>query len=314
MAVVKMRKLTLVAPDAERSKIVSAFSNLGCIELAEIEDVKFANRITGGDCMAELAQKMEKLRECLEMLEFFLDEGESDTASVKTLKRMPEVKLEELLKAHDKEYDLLSSVADRCRELKVHVGIIDGESGKLENEIKELAPYVVVELPLCEIRDTKNTAMMLGTLQNLDAKLIKRIVDSVPEAEFSFTEFEKGHYVALASCLKKDKDSLTLKLAEFGFSRCPFSFDVTAASKLRSLKDLVKKLKSERAELIEEGIRLVERADEIKLLYDYYNIEYQKEVGSENIFKTKKTFILGAWLPADREQAVKDAEIGRAHV
>ena len=322
MAIVKMRKLSLVGLEKEREALLRALAETECVELATIEDIELTKRVVDENSMNELALKMSALENCLYAIQFFQTEKESilteekkqgnkiEKDSIKAKdpikERKFEISLDEVVSAPKRESYLFTKVVDASRELRAEINSIDLEVAKSEQHIKDLKPYEAMDMAFSNICDTKNTCMILGVLSNADKRITDNLESVFLGAEVSLIEIEKAKYVALFVCLKKDKEDIKAKLAELNFTPCGFDYSIPAKQKIREINTEKNKLKKLRVELVKKGSALFEFEKEIKLLYDCFNIAYQIESENENICKTKDTFILEAWLPEDKEKTVEE--------
>ena len=322
MAIVKMRKLSLVGLEKEREGLLSALAETECVELATIEDIELTKRVVNESSMNELALKMSALESCLYSIQFFQTEKElvlteekkqgnkieKDSIKAKDpiKERKFEIALDEVVSAPKREDFLFTKVVDVSRQLRAEINDIDLEVSKCKQHIRDLKPYENMDVAFSSISDTKNTCMILGILSNADKRVTDNLEVIFPNTEVALIEIEKSKYIALFICLKKDKENIKAKLAELSFTPCIFDYPVSAKQKIKEIKLNNNRLNKQRVELIKKGSALFEFEREIKLLYDCFNIAYQIELGNENICKTKDTFILDAWLPEDKEKTVEE--------
>ncbi|MCL2062650.1 MAG: V-type ATP synthase subunit I [Firmicutes bacterium] len=294
MAIVKMKKLSLIGLESERAKILNVLSALGTVELKDTGEINQTRREVNQTQKDILLAKMNRL----ELFFDFVKQAKSP--------RAPEFKHEQLISAPESENRLLIEV-DKSQNIQAKINALDARISNLSAEIVQLAPYCVSNTPLNAARDTRYTASLLGVVNNVDLKSLQALQRTYTKAEIVFKEFQKNGYVLFAVCLHSDKETLSAALGALGFAPCAFSYSVTAQEVTRKLQAEIEALQAERAELVSEGAALSAFTDEVKLLYDYYNIEHQKESGNGSISKTEQTFFLEAWLPAEQETQVHEA-------
>lgn len=211
-------------------------------------------------------------------------------------------------------YDVFENIINKENELNEiqnrlfyyvqEINEIKAKSAKIEALIEQLKPYLTVDIPFSEFKDSNKVAIDLGVIPNNKRNLLDEVMANMPEVFFSL--YENGKYTAIASvCHKSMKEQVYNNLIPLDYTKCPFDYDVTAEEKCDELQ---KELFNNNSLIFNKSLEIVSYKtfeDDFKTLFDYYSLEKSKLDASDKMGATGKTFILEAWIPDEREEIIK---------
>ncbi|MDD6361416.1 MAG: V-type ATP synthase subunit I [Christensenellaceae bacterium] len=328
MAIVDMKKLTLVGYGKDKSSILRNLEKTGCVEIQR-------SGILEKTFTREEAGNRDTVNGNLMRLQFVFDFLKSEERSAKNVKKaeakaeknktpVPEedkldytpkkkklfnpvqrIAFEDFYSIAGREDEIMSKVG-RLEEISRSYADIKSEISKLQATALQLEVFRPVAVRLSAFRDTRHTAIVLGAVNASKRQAADKAKEKFPA---SYIEVgEGGNLVPVAIvALKEDIDGIIEILNEAEFIRTSFSFDNTAEEKIREIEYDVKELQKKKQALLEESLTYEDSVPEFRQLYDYYRIAAARIEAEDGFALTKSSFILEGWFPAESEEKVIDA-------
>jgi len=297
MAIVKMKKMTLIAHESEREKLLKLFLKQGCVDVCgtRLDDGDFDK-----DALRELELKMLRVSTALT----FLREASAEIkkiapddvkkVSVKKINRLINLDEYETLARDDESVfsriNRLFSINDRLVDIKT-------EKAKLTIIAEQLEPYLDVDAKFSDIRDTRCARFFLGTVPSNRVEALKTLLPT--DLELSVNVGLKSARVFIA-CKNDEYKEIAEILAAHEFSACPFKIDMTASEKNAEVLAELAKLEAERVKLYMTVNDASDMQEELKILYDAYVLETAKIKAMGSCERTQSVFIFEAWVPSER--------------
>ena len=299
-----MLKLRLLAHSSEKNRILRLLTRSGACEITEAELPEGLKRADLSD--RETEEKLQKLEFGL----YFLKEmqknakfGKEEKFEKLNFKRENKLyELEAYEKAAENEERLLSDIE---KMKKILNGFVDlkTEMQRAENEIARLKPFVSVDIPFDAFNASRTVSALFGTVPAARLTALKEA--DIPGYLFDFSG--EGDIPVAAVAFSCDVDAVTEKLAEFEFTPAPFTLSVTAAERIRQLKDTILRAEAERAALAAKGMEFAPELENIKLLYDYHSMAKERLEAESMFSESDAAFILEGWVPKANEESLKKA-------
>lgn len=305
MAIVEMSRMSLVAHNNERGKLLKALIKTGCVETVktqELEDTVYRDETARRD---ETESKLLKISFALSFLKEMVNEAKrtDKKISINLKKENKLISLENYEDTAKEEYELLHTIG----ELEgINASLVDLKSRRQRIfALKEqLEPYAQLELKFSDIKDTQNTVMLVGTLPTEKAA---QFAKDNEENLFIKLYCADKFSLALIICHREQAEGVRTALATMDFVKCPFDFDMMCAEKLAELDIQLKATDAERAALVAEALNSLKYVSEFKILYDFYFLELKKIDVISQCSSSKKVFVLEAWIPRNRQDEIEEA-------
>jgi len=304
MAIVKMKRLRVIAMADRKDELLEGLLRLGCVEISDPED-----RLPAGEEWAALFQRDTS----------GLSETKSSITDVRSaldaIKQYASVKDGLFIQRHPiSQRDFLSAeIVDKAKIASGAIGEnlqelirLQSEEGRLSSRIAGLRPWQSLDLPL-ESSGTDHTVFRLGVCPSLtDTAAIKNALSSSDVAaeiyEIASDKLQKYYLIVFFG---EDEEKLQDLLRPFGFSAVAFQdTEGTAAENIRFLEA---KLAENRASQKVAEEALAGSADEQKLLRTYADrltAEAEKEMNAERLLTDGTVFFFDAWVPSDQLEKV----------
>ncbi len=313
MALAKMKKATAVTFTADKDALMSILVASGAAEITSTAELDGTGAAVAPEERDGYVSRLARLNFVFGFLKDCRKEATKLNSESYTYKApkigfldyaRPSVTLEQLTSAKEKEEELFRQVA----ELEsANNSLLDykSETARNQNLLEQLSVYSEVDAALDRFCDTRRTAFLLGAVPSEKLALLK----SAQELPYSFVEtYGLSKMTAVAAvCPLENKDELLTALAEADFVKCSFSFAATAAEKCAEYRDTLADIENSRQELIKTVVGYDAIETDLKLLYDYYELQLKKLSADESCRFTKETFVLTFWLPTEAEAVISKA-------
>lgn len=304
MAIVSMQKMSLVAHNSERSKLLKIFLSKGCVELVDNTSTCRKEAAIDSKNKALLESKLLRISFALTFLKEIakeyqkIDEENKVKINLKRENRL--IPLEEYEAAAKEETELFSIIEEME---KINTDLVDIKSAKTRNSalIEQLEVYAPLEIPFSEIKDSIYTFMLAGTVPLNKVYTLKE-----QASEFIVYDYPGEKMACVLIIGHKDKKSEVINiLTACEFVRTSFSFDCTAAEKISSLKAEIESLDNKRKEEITSAVEYAKYLSALKVSYDYYGLEIAKIEVTDGCNKTQKAIVMEGWVPKSRTEEIK---------
>ena len=305
MAIVNMKKATIIALQDEKESLIKslqAFGGLHIISVEDIDDDELKN--ISKDSAREEAAKFESLlsqvKYSLDLLSKY-DNRKKPMFATKTIITESEYKdyFQSLRKAEE--------IYDQCKVINEKLAENRNMETKLNNTLVQLEPWTKLDIPLEEIGDTDYTGNFIGYIP----------IKSAQEFKEAFTNSEIEHYLDLIEenkenafyfilFYKKDEEAIHDIIKQFSWTKVSFAdLKGTPNENINDILEKLKQLENRKAELIKQAEELLFNIPYLEALFDVLTIEKDKKDVVDNFVKTEKSFTVFAWVP---ETAIKKLE------
>ncbi|MGI6029490.1 MAG: V-type ATP synthase subunit I [Candidatus Heteroscillospira sp.] len=296
MAIVKMKKLRLLAIKTQRDELLRRLQLLGCVQVSEPE--KADEQVNLSRESGDVAGRREEHRELSNALAL-LDRY----ASVKDgmFAQRPEAPCATIMDSSGRGEQL--ALARKIIELDESIKRIAAREMDKQNAIDALQPWLSMELPL-DYRGTKNTGALFGSVPaavELNA-MKSELAEKCPcSALYEISSDREQHYV-LVLFHESERAELTELLRSFWFSAMALTGTPgTARENADRAKAELKSLKEERER--QAGAIAAEKPnrDTLKLAIDSAAADIARAEAAEKLLSTRSTVVLEGWIPAGAE-------------
>ncbi len=308
-----MRKLVLLGLSADRARLIKQLQRTQLVEVKVAEGNKDTSRPVLDDDKEAYVTKMARIASALSLLNqgkkldkklspVKLSTKEKIINLKDTIEGMEIVRIgiDEFSKVIDKEKELFD-VMTAIEDFSVELNVVKSDRAQLLAEIAQLSVYKGLEVPFSNIKDTKHTFSILGTIAVVEQSVIKEIEDL---ATLIYPTDNKN--LMFVTGLNDNKAATIDLLARGGFVECPFDYDVLADDKIKELEGRVADNKKVEKDLAARLAELDTHSDMLKRLYDFYDIEVKKLEAAECCQCTASCFVLEGWLPISAEAKVDE--------
>ena len=304
MAIVKMKKLRVIAMADHREELLQGLLKLGCVEISEPDD-KLAD-----PAWAALLKRGTSA----------LAETRTELADVNTalaaIKRYGQVKdgLFIQRKAVSEEEFLSAESAEKARTASQKVGGLlqelsglQAEETRLLSRQAALRPWIPMDMPL-EKEGTAHTVFRMGVCPgSTDTGAIRaELAAADAAAELYEINADKQQKYYLLILHRSEEEKVQEILRPFNFSVTTFqNVTGTAAENVAELDRLLAENRRRQEEATAAIVQGAEDRDALRMYVDRLNAEASKESGAERMLTDGTIVFFEGWVPADSLSATE---------
>ena len=300
MAIVKMKKLRLMAARDTKDELLRELIRHGCVEISELESQINGSELEGvvsretAD-LSSLKSKQTSLNHAISLMDKYAPK------KGKFLSAKPE--LEDLVLLDDTGLNGAVKIAETVESYDARIKRIIAEESRQRSVITALEPWLDLDMPL-NTEGTARCSVVFGTIPaKAELSAVEAAIAEVDEeAElFLIHEEKKEHYVLLI-CMRPQLPAMQDCLRGFGFTASALSSMNGTPKQCRldasqALTELAKEKESCSQYIVGEAIH----RDELKLASDRVSVKISLAEAEEKLYGTQSTIIMEGWIPEEQE-------------
>ncbi len=302
MAIVKMNKIALAAPQSLKDDVLNLIQTeeaIHIVDLSETEiDFEGLEYFTEDKVVTDTQMDYNHIKVAYEFLKRY-SKKKSGLLDKK----------EVVLKSDfDKLNDKIDwrSIYKGCREIEEGINFNKSEKSKIASQLEQYSQWVNLDITTTELDTLKKASYFIGYMNNKYESNLYEDLDNAFKDIYIQKISEKQQDINLFMlCHIDDSENVSEILKKYGFTRATLDLSVLASVKVRELKELSVKLDKEVESLNEKALKLSEKIGDIGKIYDFYTVRLEKENSISKLIKTNETFILQGWVFADKADEIK---------
>lgn len=297
MAIVPMKKLTLIAMKDDQQAMVRLMQELGCVEVV----VGDKEELPGTREMAGSAGQEEDLAAVRAAIRFLTPYAPKKKGFLPDRDLMAMGEFEAMDDAQAREG------AREAREMQAELGDIAATRLRIRATMASLEPWEGLKIPFEQIRDTHYAAVQIGTLPpaNLPELQEKLALQQWAAQLDTVSEMREG-VCLLAAAHKEHAEAFFDLLKASGFVRASFpELTGTAGETLQRLRKELDELAARQAEIEREAGNLAAQLKPLKLLEDKLAAHNDRAQAAGRFLQTEQTFIAQGWVPVPQQELLR---------
>ena len=299
MAIVKMKRLRVIAMASCREELLRQLQRLGCVEIREPESA-------GADWSGLLERERSRLAETRAALA----DVNAALSAVKKYADVREGMFPQRQAVTQTEF-LSGTAADRARAASARVSELvqtasqmQAEEGRLLAKQASLVPWKGLDMPL-ELTGTVHTAFLPGVCPAAaDLGALRQALGETACELLEISADKQQRYCLLVCHREEEAQALDI-LRTRGFSAVSFQgLTGTPAENLRRLEGELQENRGRQAETADALRKSGADWDTLRLYADRLRSDTALEEGNENLLTDGTILFFEGWAPADRLQGV----------
>ena len=302
MAIVKMKKFTLLAFESQRAELLEKLQAFAEVEFINLQDNDFLESnedfkdLSKEGLDSEYAECEEKLSKAKFALNF-LKEYVPQKSGLQALK---EGKVELTLK--ELEEKVLNSnweaIFDKVKEKEAEFNKLDNEKTKLQSTIDSLSPWENFDASFEDLESLK-IPTFLGSIPKQNEESLS---SELGDCYFEIVSSNNDETFFFVMCNTEQKEEIAEKLRALGFSQFKAEEKVTPLKTIHDSIDRMAKIDSEKFFIKEELADFDEEYKTLELVNEYYENMIVRKEATGNFLKTENVMVIQGWLAADDEK------------
>lgn len=297
MAIVKMKKVTMIALQSERDIIIKDLQKFGNLQIVNLEeqigqDFEELQPDSDNEAVGRLEAKLSQVKYSLDFLGRF---GRTKKSMFAPKVQVSESQSIEYLSNEKK----LVEIYENCRSIDSRFTELKSAETKLNNTIAQLSPWMPLEMNLEDIGSTQNTNAIIGFIATKYLEDFKAEVQNENlEAYLEVVSEEKENTYLMVVYHHICEERVFQFLKQAGWTKVSFTdYTGTPKENIKGLNEELQELERKKKELASQAEAMVKEIGFLEILFDLYSIEKDKSSVVRDLGKTDKTFMLNGWLP-----------------
>ena len=301
MAIVKMKKLRVMAMAERRDELLEELLRLGCVEISEP-----GGKLAEPEWAALLKRETSRLVSTK-------NEITDVKVALEAIKKYGQLKDGMFIQRHPiSEQEFLSTdTVERAREVSQSVGQQLQSLARLQNEESRLlarqaalTPWKSLDLPL-EAEGTVNVVYRMGVCPaGTDTAAVKLALgETAAELIEASRDRQQAYYLLI--CHKADEQAAMEALRPYNFSAVTFAAaSGTAAENLQALERSLAENKRRQEEAEAQITQYSEARDALRIYADRLAAEVARESNTERLMTDGTILFFEGWMPAENAERV----------
>ena len=303
MAIVKMKKFTLFAFEAERKRLLEELQRFGYVNFSKsdsIEQFDYLKDVEVSTLDNNYIEESTRIKWMIDYVGRFIEKEKGLSA----LKKGPVVytfsELEKEASSYDyiPDFNILSDISKKVDSNNQRLTAID-------NTIKELSPWKSIKEPIVDLNSFEKSKFIMGYLPTKNLEKFK-----TSTVDLKFTYFEEVDIVGKNSyCIiftnELEKEMALENLRLNGFSEVNLEFKGVVSEEIEKLEAEKKILEDDNSKLTEEIKKFTVNIQKMQSVYEYYQNLALRNTVISNFKATDKLDIIQGYIPADKEANFK---------
>ena len=305
MAIVKMKRLRLIAMQQSREELLKALQHAGCVEITQPEEEDGQDRWAGLRHPDSAA--LNKARDDLAAATTALAAAKKYAPKAGLLSARPTVEAGRFF--DDGAYAAALELAAQVNAAGRRMQELQAEEVKLHTQQAALSPWRRLDVPL-DVASTQQVTVQLGTIPSRSSLegFIAALTEAAPLSQVIPASSDTDAHYLLFLCHRSQEEEAGAVLREFGFAPAPLKgWTGTAAENLAAARSRLGQIEAELTAQQEKLTELAARKDELAACADRAAVELRRQEAKAKLLDTDAAYYLDGWVPAEQVE-----ELGKA--
>ena len=299
MAIVEMKRISLLALKQDRGKLLRAMQQMDCVQITQ----------AASDEMSEYLEmdrsRLDRADELLSRVGWAIGQlSRYRPAKAPMFGKKPLVALDQADKVAAGQ-DALMKIVEQVEDCERRSGELKGQAARVQVAMEQLEPWRGLDIPAADLKRGGETVQWIGTLP-------KGTVESVENAFGS-----ELVYITVLSAIRETvsiwavahrscQEAFGNALKEAGFVPVQLGDIVgTPAEQQKAYQAELMKIQKAQEDISQELTGLSSRVDDLKILYDVIFLEQERLDAASRFVGTGKAFLMRGWVPAPAAEQVE---------
>ena len=315
MAIVKMKRLTLLAIQACKDNMYDALIKTGSVQLKRSADIDSCTSVDVSAEREELLAKIARVEEAInyvsEIVQRFNLAHKRDKSAQITVEKgsfarpKKEIDFDYFLNFGQNAEQIELSLVE-LRSLQDKVSELSALKTQKQTELDKLSVYVGLPHPTTWYSDTASTIVQLSQLPNSEIANLQKLIDSYEAVELEIIDAINATALVVVVAHRSQADVLE-KAAAYGLVKCNLVTDVLPKVMIEDIERQLNGINEQINDVTQQIAQLAEHIPTWKVYVDYLELLEKKLIADGDLQQTASTFVLEGFYPAEAEEKVEQA-------
>lgn len=301
MAIVEMKKITLVGMNQDRHRLLRLLQRMGCVQIIHHQD-EALQKYLGGD-----SERLQEVQRRVNRLDWAIDQLDRCSKEKKGLFDAPPVADDEAVTSAQAYRREGMNIVERVEQIERTRGEKRTQRARLQASIQALTPWKELGIPLERLGDTRSARVQLVQIPEKELAEFKRRLEQmeVPGTLEEVSKTTEG-VNGVAFCHLSQCAAMEEILRECGAAKVQFKdFKDTPDMEIDRMNDQLARLDEVEAQLKTECEKLAKSKGELRLLRDVEAMEMDRLQASGEFLSTQSAFLMSGWIPVNAIEPLK---------
>ena len=304
MAIVKMKKFTLFAFEAERKRLLEELQRFGYVNFSKsdpIEQFDYLKDVEVSTVGNNYVEESTRIKWMIDYVGRFVEKEKGLSA----LKKGPVVYTFNELEKEANSYDYIPDF-NELSEISKKIDSNNQKITAIDNSIKEISPWKSIKEPIEDLNSFRKLKFIMGYLPTKSLEKFKTSIVDLKSTYFEEIDIVGRNSYCIIFTNQLEKEAVYENLRLNGFSEVNLEIKGVVSEKIQRLEDEKKILEEENSKLTDEIKKFTVNLQKMQSVYEYYqNLSLRNTVVS-NFKATDKLDIIQGYIPADKENNFKE--------
>lgn len=315
MAIVKMKRLTLLAMDADRDKIYDALIKCGSVQLKRSADIESCASVDVSaqreEVLAKIARVEEAIRYVGEVAQNFNAKHKRDKEAQVELPKgsfarpRREIDFDYFLSFGNNAQEIEQSLAS-LHQLRERISELSGQRAQKQAEWNKLSLYKALPHPPSWYHDTASSTVQLCQLPAGDVDKLFALQEQYPSVAWQVIEGNSSTALVVVVA-HKSESSFFEDATALGLVKCNLMLDVLPRVAMEDIERQLNAIDEQIGESTQQIANFAQEIAQWKVYVDYLELTEKKLIADGDLQNTASTFVLEGFYPAETEEKVQHA-------
>lgn len=304
MAIVKMKKFTLFAFEAERKRLLEELQRFGYVNFSKsdpIEEFDYLKDVEVSTVGNNYVEESTRIKWMIDYVGRFVEKEKGLSA----LKKGPVVYTFNELEKEANSYDYVPDF-NELSEISKKIDSNNQKITAIDNSIKEISPWKSIKEPIEDLNSFRKLKFIMGYLPTKSLEKFRTSIVDLKSTYFEEIDIVGRNSYCIIFTNQLEKEAVYENLRLNSFSEVNLEIKGVVSEEIQRLEDEKKILEEENSKLTDEIKKFTVNLQKMQSVYEYYqNLSLRNTVVS-NFKATDKLDIIQGYIPADKENNFKE--------
>ena len=304
MAIVKMKKFTLFAFEAERKRLLEELQRFGYVNFSKsdpIEEFDYLKDVEVSTVGNNYVEESTRIKWMIDYVGRFVEKEKGLSA----LKKGPVVYTFNELEKEANSYDYITDF-NELSEISKKIDLNNQKITAIDNSIKEISPWKSIKEPIEDLNSFRKLKFIMGYLPTKSLEKFRTSIVDLKSTYFEEIDIVGRNSYCIIFTNQLEKEAVYENLRLNSFSEVNLEIKGIVSEEIQRLEDEKKILEEENSKLTDEIKKFTVNLQKMQSVYEYYqNLSLRNTVVS-NFKATDKLDIIQGYIPADKENNYKE--------
>ena len=303
MAIVKMKKFTLFAFEAERKRLLEELQRFGYVNFSKsdsIEQFDYLKDVEISTVDNNYVEESTRIKWMIDYVGRFIEKEKGLSA----LKKGPVVYTFSELEKEANSYDYIPDF-NNLSEISKKIDSNNQRLTAIDNSIKEISPWNSIREPIKDLNSFRKLKFIMGYIPTKNLEKFKESTVDLKLTYFEEVEIVGRNSYCIIFTNEKENETVLENLRVNGFSEVNLEIKGVVSEEIEKLEAEKKILEEENYKLTDEIKAFTGNIQKMQSIYEYYQNLVLRNTVVSNFKATDKLDIIQGYIPADKETNFK---------